>query len=227
MDEHEVITTIKSGKAKMRSRTYFVARAVFVALGAIILFILIFLAVTFIVFALHENGGLFAARFGAPGWGIFFASLPWTMLLLSLALILILWLLLRRYSVVYYQPVAYVFLSLAVLVALGSLFFSADAIHGSIYRYVSQNQIPFVSGLYQFETTPARGVYRGEVVALATSTLVIEGGLGQTSTVILAPTGYAELAMLELGDFVLVFGHAINTSTIQASGVERIVNYED
>jgi hypothetical protein len=229
MDEEKIIETIKSGKAKMHSRAYFVAQAVFVVLGAVLLFLLILFVATFIIFALQENGGFFAANFGPAGWGVFFASLPWTMLLLSLALVLVLWILLRRYSAVYHQPFLYILFVLIVVVSLLCLFISASSIHGGIYRYVSRNPIPLVSGVYEFETAPAGGVYRGQVVTLSTSSFVLENALGQTSTVLVVPaaaSSESELGEIGPGDYVIVFGRGVATATIQASGVETIVDYQ-
>ena len=229
MDEEKIIETIKSGKAKMHSRAYFVAQAALVVLGAILLFLLILFVATFIIFALQENGGFFAANFGPVGWGVFFSSLPWTMLLFSLALVLILWILLRRYSLIYHQPFLYVLLGLIVVVSLLCLFISAGSIHGGIYRYVSRNPVPVVSGVYEFETAPAGGVYRGQVVTLSTSSFVLENILGQTSTVLVMPAALSsesELGEIEPGEYVIVFGHGVATATIQASGVETIVDYQ-
>ena len=219
-DSDEIINTIKSGETKMHSRAYFFAQAALAMISAVLLFLLIFFVATFIIFALQENGGFFATNFGPAGWGAFFASLPWTLLLLSLALVLILWILLRRYSVVYHQPFLYILLLLIVAVSLLCLFVSAGSIHGGIYRYVSRNSIPVVSGVYEFETAPAGGVYRGQVVTLSTSSFVLENILGQTSTVLVTPVG------IDPGDYVIVFGHGVATATIQASGVETIVDYQ-
>ncbi len=226
-DSDEIINTIKSRETKMHSRAYFFAQATFVVFGAVFLFLLILFVATFIIFALQENGGFFAANFGPVGWGVFFASLPWTMLLLSLALVLILWILLRRYSLVYHQPFIYVLLALIVIISLSCLFIPASSIHGGIYRYLSKNPIPVVSGVYEFETVPAGGVYRGQVVTLSTSSFVLANDFGQTSTVLVMPTAASlELREINPGDYVIVFGHGVATATIQASGLETIVDYQ-
>ncbi len=225
-DSDEIINTIKTGEAKMHSRAYFFAQAALVILGAVLLFLLILFVATFIIFALQENGGFFAANFGLAGWGVFFASLPWTMLLLSLALVLVLWILLRRYSLVYHQPFLYVLLVLIVAISLLCLFIPASSIHGGIYRYLSRNPIPVMSGVYEFETAPANDVYRGQVVTLSTSSFVLANDFGQTSTVLVMPAvASSELSEINLGDYVIVFGHGVATATIQASGLETIVDY--
>lgn len=228
-DSDEIINTIKSGETKMHSRAYFFAQAALVVLGAVLLFLLILFVATFIIFALQENGGFFAANFGPAGWGTFFVSLPWTMLLLSLALVLILWILLRRYSVVYHQPFLYTLLLLIVVISLIAVFLFPSSIHGGIFRYASRNQVPVVAGVYEFETTPisGMGIYRGQVVTRATSSFVLEDGMRQTSTVLVMPAAASsELGQADPGDYVIVFGHGVATATIQASGVETIVDYQ-
>jgi|GEM_PF-2443790 hypothetical protein len=222
----KVIDAIKSGGVKMHSRPYFIVRAVFVVLGAMLLFFLILFVATFMVFALQENGGLYAAGFGPSGWVVFLTSLPWSLLLLSIALILILWILLRRYSIIYHQPFLYVLLILIVVISLACFFLSAGLIHGGIYRYVSRNPIPVVTGVYEFETSPMNGVYRGEAIMIATSSFILENALGQTSTVLLVPGAASELGGISPGNYVIVFGRGVATATIEASGVETIVDYQ-
>jgi hypothetical protein len=220
-DSDEIINTIKSGEAKMHSRAYFAAQAALVVLGAVLLFLLILFLATFIVFAMQEDGGFFAINFGPVGWGVFFTSFPWIMLLLSLALVLILWILLRRYSLVYHQPFLYVLLVLIVTISLSYLFIPASSIHGGIYRYLSRNPIPLVSGVYDFETTPVSDVYRGQVVTISTSSFILANDFGRTSTVLVSPGNN-----INPGSYVIVFGHRVATATIQASGMETIVDYQ-
>ncbi len=221
----EVINTIKNSGAKMRSRRYFIAQAALVIVGAILLFLLILFVATFVIFALQENGGFFAINFGPVGWGIFLESLPWSLLLLSLALILVLWILLRRYEVVYHQPFLYTLLILIVVISLSFFFLSANAIHGGILHYVSRNQIPVVSGVYEFETAPISDVYRGQVIMLATSSFIFMNALGQTSTVFMVHGTAPELKTISPGSYILIFGHDVTTTTIHAYGVEKIMDY--
>jgi hypothetical protein len=225
MENDHVIERIKSGKAKMRPRSYFIVQAVLVIIAAVLLFVLILFFITFMVFALEQNGGFFAIGFGLTGWGAFFRSLPWTVLLLSLALILILWILLRRYAIVYQQPFLYTLLILVAALSLAGFFLSAVSLHGGILQYASENQIPFVSGVYEYETAPTRGIYRGEVLLLIANGFVLEGALGHTSTVFMAPGAGSELASIGPGEYVLIFGNIVASSTIEASGLEKIVDF--
>lgn len=223
--DNNIIDAIKKDRVKMRSRSYFVLRTVFAVVAAVLVFLIIFFVTTFMIFALELNGGLYAVGFGPSGWLIFLNSLPWSMLLLSLVLTLILWILLRRYAIVYQQPFLYVLLILVVVMSLACFFLSAGAIHSGIYRYMSQAPIPFVSGVYQAETAPMNGVYRGQIIVLATSSFIVENDFGRTSTVFMLPATVSELTGIAPGDYVLIFGQGIATATIQAAGVEEIPDY--
>lgn len=226
MESDHVIDAIKSGKAKMRPRRYFVAQAILTVVAAVLLFFLILFLATFVIFALEENGGFFAINFGLVGWAIFFESLPWTALLISLAFVLILWILLRRYPLVYHQPFLYTLLILIAAISLISFFLSGPSLQGGFMQYISQNQLPFVSGVYEYETAPGKGIYRGEVLFMITNGFVLESALGHTSTVFMAPGAGSDLSAIGPGEYVLIFGHIVASSTIEASGLEKIVDYE-
>lgn len=222
----EVINSIKESEAKMRPRGYFVARTTLAILGAIFVFLLVFFLASFIIFALQQNGGFYAAGFGPSGWLIFLGSLPWSLLLLSIILILILWILLRRYAVIYHQPFLYPLLLLVVVISLACFFLSTSSIHGGIFRYVSRYPVPVMTGMYEFETAPMNGIYRGQVFMLATSSFILANEFGQTSTVFILPGAVSELEEIAPGEYVIIFGREIATATIQAAGVERIEDYQ-
>lgn len=221
----KIINTIKNSEVKMRSRGYFIARAVLAIIVAIVVLFLLLFVITFILFTLRENGGFFAANFGPTGWGIFLESLPWSIFLLSIALLLVLWLLLRRYAIVYHQPFLYTLLILIVMVSIAALFLLPGSLQGGIFHYVSQNRIPMVTGVYEFETAPMNGVYRGQVAALATTSIILKSTSGQTSTVLMVPAVAAEIRAIVPGDYVIIFGRQVATATIEVSGVERMIEY--
>jgi hypothetical protein len=221
-----VIGAIKDREIKMHPRGYFTFRTTLTLIGAVMLFFVILFVTSFMMFALDQNGGLYAIHFGPSGWIIFFSSLPWSLLLLSIVLIFILWILLRRYSLVYRQPFLYALLSLVIVISLASFFLPADLIQGGIFHYISRNPIPGVTNIYQFETAPGSGVYRGQVIIIATSSFILGNSFGQTSTVFMVSGDSSELTEVMPGDYVIILGHNMATGTIEASGVERIVSYQ-
>jgi hypothetical protein len=224
--EHNVFDNIKSGKTKMRPRWYFAVRTALVAIAVMMLFLLLFFIASFTIFVLQVNGGFFAIHFGFSGFETFIGSLPWSLLLLSIALILILVILLRRYPFIYHQPFLYTLLALIVVISLATFILMASSFHAGIFRYASRNQLPLINGVYQFETTSINNVYRGQIISLIPNGFVLENAIGHTSTVVMAPSASSEVDSLQMGDYVIIFGQHVATDTLEASGVERAAAYQ-
>jgi hypothetical protein len=223
--QNNVIEAIKSGKAKMRPRWYFVLQTILgAALVLVTLAALLYFA-SFIIFVFQSNGGFFALGFGLGGWYAFFGSLPWTVLVLSLVLILILAILMNRYSFIYQRPSLYFLLVVIILVACGSFLLAATSFRTAIDQsYSLQDGVPVIGGFYAFEETPSFGdIHRGQVVALTGTGFVLAGIYGNTTTVTVPPALLVQTeASLQAGDFVIVFGPRDSSGVIEASGVERV-----
>lgn len=214
--ENQIIAAIKSGNTKMRPRWYFVVRGILIIFAIILTLTLTIFTVSFIVFVLGQNGGFLATHFGLTGWEIFFEALPWSVLLLSLALLLTLLLLLKNYSFIYKQPALYILLVLVVVVSIGSFFIEAINFH----TRVEENDIPILENVYQYETTPQNYIYRGTIIELVKNGFVLENIAGQTSTFILPPGVTLNLSLFKLGESVMIFGEPYNTGTVDMYGVQ-------
>jgi hypothetical protein len=214
--EDQIIKAIKSGDNKMRPHWFFVLQGALVIIAAITTFFLILLAVSFIIFALQQNGGFMAVGFGLMGWGIFFRALPWTVLLLCFALVLILLVLLKRYSFVYHQPSLYLLLILVVVIGLGSFFIEAINLH----RRIEENDIPGLQMVYQYETAPENYIYRGRIVAFLPNGFILSNPAGETSTILIATGTTLNLNLFKIGDFVMIFGEPGATATIDMYGLQ-------
>jgi hypothetical protein len=200
--ENQIIDAIKSGNTKMRPHWYFVVRAILMVIALILTLFLVVYTISFIIFALQQNGGIMATSFGLLGWGVFFRAIPWSVLLLSLALILILLVLLRQYSFINHQPSLYILLLLIVVIALSTFFIAASNFH----RRIEENDIPVIGEVYQYETSPENYIYQGRIVQLISGGFVLQNAIGQTSTFIVAPSTTLDLSLFTIGTFVKIFG---------------------
>lgn len=214
--ENPIIAAIRSGDTKMRPRWYFVIQSILVVIAAVLILVLLILAISFIVFALEQNGGFFAASFGLTGWEILFLALPWSIILLSIALLLILIILLKRYEFIYQQPSLYVLLVLVVVIAIGSFFIEAVNFHTRI----EENNIPVLENIYHYETTPQNYIYRGMIVQFLNNGFVLENTAGQTSTFLVPPGVTLNLTLFKLGQYVMVFGEPGASDTVNMYGIE-------
>jgi hypothetical protein len=219
---NRVVDVIKKTHTKMRPKWYFVAQAGLIIIAATMLFLLLLYVVSFIIFALHQDGAWFAPHLGFSGWSLFFTALPWGLLLFSLILLLLLANLLKRYTFVYHQPVFYLLIAFIVIVTLGGFFVAATSLHKGLSHY-AENNIPFLGSFYENETALPASVHRGEIIAFTNNNggFVIENEFGATSTVV-AAAGVVFVGDLNIGDTVLVFGPQQDGGVITAFGIQRV-----
>jgi hypothetical protein len=225
---NDIFKAIEERKVQMRSHRYFAIRAALIAAAIALVLFLVLVIVTFISFALQENGGFYATRFGVSGFGTFVGSFPWTAFLLLIALFLALGIFLRRqYAFAYQRSFFALLLALVAVIALASIAIPAVPVHEVIYHFAANDGIPFVPGIYQYETTPRGALYRGEVVSFgpADGSFVIENAIGVTSTVFVTAAASSEMQEIGVGRYVMVFGAPVATHTIAASGVETVQNF--
>jgi hypothetical protein len=222
MPEDRVIDVIKKKEVKMRPRSYFVGRTIAIAAASVVLFLLLIYVVSFIIFALHQNGVWFAPDFGLSGWSLFLTALPWGLFTLSLILLILLANLLMRYAFIYHQPLFYFLFAFILVTLLGAFFLAASSFQPGLFQYAAQN-IPIVGTFYTNETALPASVHRGLIVSFLPDGggFVIDNGLGVTSTVV-AAQGVVFIENFHVGDTVLVFGTRSATGTISAFGIERI-----
>ena len=222
-EAERIVDVIKKNRTKMRPHWYFLTRTVLVIIAAVMLFLLLLYVVSFIIFALHQDGGWFAANLGLSGWSLLFTALPWGLLLVSLVLLALLANLLKRYTFVYHQPVFYLLIAFIVIVTFGGFFVAATSLHAGLSRYAEDNDIPVLGNIYTYETALPANVHRGEIVAFTNDGFLIENEFGVTSTVTVATgTGIAFPGNLDVGDIVLVFGPRQSNGMIVAFGIQRV-----
>ncbi len=216
-----IMGTIRERTIRMRPRRYFVVRGFLWVLAVILLFFILLYLASFIVFAMHKDGVWFAPGFGAPGWELFFGALPWGLLAILCALLVILSWLLRRYAFIYHRPLSHSFFISLLVVLAGGFIVGITAFQHDISR-LAQHDIPVLGGLYQVETAYPTDIHRGTIVLLGNNgTFMIVDGFGVTSTVMPA-SGIEALHEFRAGDIVLVFGGRSSNGTINAFGIERI-----
>ncbi len=211
-----VLEAIKERDLRMRPRRYFVLRAVLVALGASLLFLILLYVASFVIYALHMDGLWFAPEYGLSGWMLFFSGLPWGLLLLSLAILLLLAVILRNYEFVYHQPLFYPLFAFVVLIAIGGFFLGTTALHPDLSHFAAQNA-PMLENFYEYETAFPASVHRGVIISLGNGGFVIADGFGVTSSIVGGP-----VQGFQVGDVVLVFGTRRDDGMIRAFGVQRV-----
>ncbi len=211
--QKNVLDAIASGRIKMHSRAYFVLQTVLAIVGGIILGLFLIYIVGFAIFLLRESGALLAPGLGFAGWYIFFRSVPWLLVVLSLIFLLVLVILINHYAFAYQRPLLYSLLGIMIIVTAASFYIS-------FYQFNPPILGAYYNGYNSGELTD---VHRGEIVVLAANGFVLQGLSGETSTVLFG-AGMAPAAESDLraGDLVVVFGDRDTSGFIEASAIEKI-----
>jgi len=172
-----IMNMIKKGDAHMKPRWHFVVISVLFALGVLCTFLVLLYAASLSVFLLHESGVWFAPSFGVRGWLVFARSIPLFQIAFIFLFIFILEAMIRRYALVYRQPLIGSFIFVAALIFLGGIVIGQTPFHRQIASFARGHQLPPPLNIpYGPAMRIARppDLYEGTVVAKENGALVIE-----------------------------------------------------
>ncbi len=202
----QVIEAISGGQVKIRPKWQVLVKSGLVILICVLLAIVLFYLESFIIFSLRHTGIILLPTFGPRGWLAFLLYLPWLLILLSLILILVLEVLLRRYSLAYHRPLLYSLL--VILVGAGFIGYLLAPCHQTIYRVASENRLPLAGHFYRdLDNRDFSGVRHGVMVSVSGTNFVIQSWDGATSSVIVGDTDdFRSGVHSQQGDELFFFG---------------------
>ncbi len=219
--KEKVLAAIRGGEVEMRPRWRFVFGAILFGTGMMLLALVLLYLVSFILFTLRQTGIWFIPWFGSRGAMVFLQSLPWVLILLSVVFLVVLEVLVRRYSFAHRKPLLYSVLGLVCIITIGGIVTAPW--HGNLFDSAREDKLPVLGGFYRgFGLQRFEGVRRGFVTGLAPDGFVIKDLRGITSTVFITPrTRLIPKGDFEEGDAVVVFG--VETSNqIEAESIQKI-----
>ena len=219
-----IMKGIHEGKVQMRPRWHFVLLSSLLFMWSLVVCTTLVYTVSLVVYLLHMSGEWFAPSFGLRGWFSFIYSLPWFLMLLLMAFVLILEILVRRYSFVYKKPLITSVLGIMAIVLAGGFLVTLTPLHNRMARFDHDGMLPPpLSGLYrQPPVGRSPDLYRGMIVTITPGHILVTNREG-TTTVLIDP--YTRLPYgnsFEAGDFVIVIGDYIATGTLHAFGVRTV-----
>ncbi len=222
--EQKMLEAIRSGKAKMQPRWHFVLQAVLFAVGGIIMLLMLLYLASFIMFMLQETGLWFAPDFGAAGWYSILRSLPWALVFLLAVFMIVLAVLVKRYSFVYKRPAVYLFTGIVAVAVVGGFLITRTSFHKSLFYSARHDDLPILGEFYRgFGMERFDDIHRGMIIEITTNGFVIQDDGGQTSTVIAGPRVYFSSGGVSgVGDDVVIFGERSSSGTITAGGIRFI-----
>lgn len=223
-----VMKAIHEQEVRMRPRWQFVLVSVLVATGTITLMLAIMYALSLAVFFLHQSGAWFVPAFGARGWMEFMRSVPWLLVVLVSAFIVLLEVLVRRYQFVYRKPLMLSVAGIIGLIALGSTVLAVMPFHGAMAGYAIRGVLPPpVDQLYRPDNrriVRTDSIHRGMIVGTSSEGfMVAEGGDGDSVMVVVSGDTRLPYGQdFTVGDIIVVVGDRVGTGTVRAFGIRSV-----
>jgi hypothetical protein len=226
----DVMKAIRDGHVHMRPRWHFLLLSALSITGAFIVLLTLLYVTSLGFFFLRDSGAWYAPSFGTRGWFGLLHSLPWLLILFVAIFIVILELLVRRYTFVYKKPLVISVIVILALVFLGGLAIAQTPLHRMLMLSARRGSLPpELSAMYghPLRTPPPSDMFNGQIVGLSKSGFVIvdEGGAGTTTVVLTPETRLPYGEDFTLGERVVVVGDVSATGTVRAFGVREIDEY--
>ena len=174
-----VISQIKSGAIKMKPRSYFMLRGFLLGGGIFLLFLFVVYLASFIVFSLRISGVWFLPLFGVLGARILLGSLPWVLILLSVALIIAIEIFAERVPFIYKKPVILSLVGVILIVLIAGLLVGLTSFHPRIFYKSQEDNIPIIGSFYKRYSLPKiENVYNGVISKMDNEKIEVETSTG-------------------------------------------------
>lgn len=218
-----VLSKIKKGDVKMRPKTYFLLKTILIVAGVLVACSLIIFLISFISFHLLASGIWYLPSFGFRGFGIYLRLLPWFLIFISLALILVLEILSKRFSFVWRRPIFYSLLAIILIALIGGFIIDKTSFHSGLFLQARQGRLPLAGPVYRdFGMPRFKDVHRGVVEEVTENGFLLRKADDELLTVILTSgTRFPFGKEIKEGDSVVVMGER-EDDTVQTFGIRKI-----
>jgi len=203
-----VLNKIKQGEVAMRPRWHFMLKGVLALSGICILTLWLIYLLSFVVFALVTSGVIMIPAFGVRGVVEVWSALRWGLIFIAAVFIILLEILVNRYSFGYRKPLLYTLFAIISFTIVGTFVVSKTGIHELAMQRSVESRLPVMGHFYKgYGLPPHERISVGEILLINKNGFVlnerVEGRLNVTiNDYTKVPTG----AAFGVGDQVVVFG---------------------
>jgi hypothetical protein len=145
----EVISKIEKGEIKMKSKLYFIAKAVLVVGLLFLAFLLALYFGSLIIFVLRVNDIMLFHGMGFFAIRSVLLSFPWRLVFFVFVLIVLVEIIAKKFRFVYRKPLIISLSIILVLIFLSSFLVESLSLHNSFFRLAEQKKLPLVGGMYR------------------------------------------------------------------------------
>jgi hypothetical protein len=215
-----VLKSIEAGKVHMRPRWHFVLHAILMIVGTALLVLTIIYLTSFIIFTLRQTGALAAPGFRPGGYLLLLESIPWVIFIVAIIFLVLLGILVKKYSFGYHKPLLYTTAGIIALAVVGGIVVEMTPLHRGLFRIAEENHLPVAGRMYRsFGQHHIDDVTIGEITELLDEDYKILEREGEPVIVDVSDDTKLEPGVVyKIGDTIIIFGKR-DDGTINAEGV--------
>jgi hypothetical protein len=215
-----VLKRIEAGKVHMRPRWHFVLRAVLMIVGTVLLVLTTVYLTSFIIFTLRQTGALAAPGFRPGGYLLLLGSIPWVILVVAVIFLVLLGILVKKYSFGYHKPLLYTTAGIIALAVVGGILVEMTPLHRGLFRIAEENNLPVAGHMYRsFGQHHIDNITIGEITELVNEDYKILEREGEPVFVNVDDDTKVEPGVIyKIGDTIIIFGKR-DDGTVDAEGI--------
>ena len=217
----DILKKIKSGEVEMKPHWHFVLKSLLLLLGVIVTSLLVVYILSFILFFLRQSGIGFVPLYGFRGVIIFVMNSPWLLIASVGALVVVLQLLVKKYSFSFRQPLLYSLIGIVFLVLLSSYVLERTQFHHRLQGFATERGLPVFDSLYRgIDEKRPENIIFGSITEIKDDGFMLETDTDESLKVFISKeTRQRPNTMYGISDTVLVFGDRTGASSVAALGV--------
>lgn len=201
----EIISKIKSGGIKQRSRWFFALKTAGRALLVLVIGLTVVYFISWIFFSLNQTGARFLPGFGWRGWQAFLGIFPWATAGLIFVLFVVIEAFLRKSGAVYKRPIIYSFGILIIACTLvGVTVNNATPFHRNFGSSVREAGIPVFHRMYEVNERGPSLI--GKIIEISEEYLKILNPMNEEVMVDISKTRMPMEYELREGDLIVIGG---------------------
>jgi len=222
----KVIDKVKSGQIKMKSKMHFILKTTLFFLITSFTALFVVFLISFIIFILKANGVWFLPGFGFKIIGTFFISLPWILILIAIALIIVLELLVKNFSFAYRRPIFYSILIIIMFVALGSFAIEKTKMHNDLFLKAKEGKLSIAGKFYRgLEKSKSPYMHKGIILEVIDDGFYLKTFNGEILAIIIDSETKLPLDRgIDNNDQVIILGER-NNNEVKAINI-RMIDYQ-
>lgn len=217
-----ILQTIQKDEVRMRPKWHFILNISLLVVGTILAGLSLLYLVSFIVFTLRQNGSWFMPSFGAQGWSALFISLPWLLIVWALLFVIIVGLLVKKYSFAYGRPLIYSALGIILFAGVGGFLIALTPLHSELLFQAEEKNLPLAGGMYrQFCHSQPNNITMGRIIEKIPSGFSLRNQEFEVLMVEVTPRTILPRQGIQLEEVVVVLGDR-QGNVIKAFGVQPV-----